>query len=56
MGLNDAKKTINQLKEKSEYVPVQKNKKNFFGLIAKTIEGKESLRESGVYVWDVDDL
>jgi len=24
--------------------------------MAKTIDGKENLRENGVYVWDVDDL
>lgn len=52
----EAKNIIKDLKEKSMYVPDIESKNKFFGIMAKSIEGKDSLKKEGFYVWDVNDL
>lgn len=46
---------IEQLKEKSKFVKC-KSKSNYFGVIAKKIQGKERLRKKGYFVWDLEDV
>jgi len=54
LKLNEAKRIIKQLKEKSQYVPHKE--KEFFGLMAKRIDGKEKLRQEGIFAWDIEDF
>ena len=47
--------TITKLEEKSEYVDWNSSRREF-GLIAKLIDKKEDLRESGYLVMDLEDF
>lgn len=48
---------LNDLVVKSGFVQLNKdNRSEYFGLVAKRIEGKESLREQGFVVFDLDDF
>ena len=52
-----AKKLLEGLRGKAEFVDWnQDEQKEFFGLIAKKIEGKERLRDDGYYVFDLKDF
>nr|QNO47957.1 hypothetical protein DBNCDMDK_00046 [Methanosarcinales archaeon ANME-2c ERB4] len=51
----DAKKELDKLEEKSAYVRWDSYNKNF-GLVAKSIDKKEELRESGYQVMDLEDF
>jgi AAA+ ATPase superfamily predicted ATPase len=51
----DAKRELGKLEEKSEHVLWDSNRKEF-GLIAKSIDKKEDLRESGYLVMDLADF
>ena len=54
---NDAGKILADLKEKSCFVKWNNDvRKEYFGLVAKKIEGKEHLRDKGFVVFDLDDL
>lgn len=50
-----ARKVLWELKEKSRFVDL-KRKKEYFGLIGKTIHGKEKLKKEGFIVFDLRDL
>jgi len=50
-----ARKILGELREKSKFVE-WKRKKEYFGLIAKKVEGKNDLRRMGYFVFDSDDL
>ena len=55
MSLRDAKRELIKLEEKSEHVLWDSNRKDF-GLIAKSIDKKEDLRQSGYLVMDLSDF
>jgi len=57
LKFKDALDILAVLKEKSGYVDWNTDKrKEYFGLIAKKIEGKERLRKEGYIVFDFDDF
>ena len=57
LKFKDALAIIAELKNKSGYVDWNLNKrKEYFGVIAKKIEGKERLRKEGYIVFDFDDF
>ncbi|MGB2843071.1 MAG: hypothetical protein WBC40_11465 [Halobacteriota archaeon] len=57
LKLKEAKDILSELKKKSRYVDWNKeSRKEFFGVIAKKIEGKESLRKDGYTVFDFEDF
>lgn len=46
-----------ELKEKSRFVQWHNDlRKEYFGIVAKEIEGKYELREKGFFVYDPDDF
>ncbi len=52
-----AMKILEELKEKSKYVEwKQGRRKEYFGLLAKRIENKNSLRKEGYEVFDLEDF
>lgn len=51
----EAEKILNELKEKSSFV-AWKREKDYFGLIAKKIAGKERLRKAGFWAVDLKDF
>jgi len=51
----DARKVLEELKEKSKFVEWDR-KKEYFGLIGKNVLGKEKLRKEGYFVWDLEDF
>ncbi len=51
----EARKVLEELKEKSKFVEWER-KKEYFGLVGKKILGKEKLRKDGWFVWDLDDI
>jgi len=54
---NNALGILNDLMAKSDFVQWNNDgRTEYFGLVAKRIEGKESLREKGFVVFDLDDL
>ncbi|MEA1907502.1 MAG: ATP-binding protein, partial [Euryarchaeota archaeon] len=55
MSSRDAKRELVKLEEKSEYV-VWNSSRREFGLIAKSIDKKEDLRELGYLVMDLSDF
>jgi AAA+ ATPase superfamily predicted ATPase len=55
MSSRDAKRELGKLEEKSEHVLYDSNRKDF-GLIAKSIDKKEDLRQSGYLVMDLSDF
>jgi len=57
LKLKEAKDILIELKKKSRYVDWnQESRKEYFGMIAKKIEGKESLRKDGYTVFDFEDF
>ncbi len=52
---SEARKLLRELREKAELLPL-KGRKPRFGLIARRIEAKESLRREGYCVYDLEDL
>ena len=57
LSLRDSLRIVEKLKEKSTFVKWNKTERvEHFGLIAKKIEGKDVLREKGVFVLDLDDF
>ena len=57
LEFNKAQKVLYELKKKSNSVSWSKNKRNeYFGIIAKKIEGKEKLKRNGCIVFDLDDF
>jgi len=57
LNINDTKKILDELKEKSRYVNWYNNDRyEYFGVIAKKIEGKEELREEDVVLFDLSDI
>ena len=52
---SQARKVLEELKEKSKFVEWQR-KKEYFGLIGKEIVGKEKLRKEGWLIWDLADF
>jgi len=57
LSINDTKKILGELKEKSKYVNWHNNDRyEYFGVIAKKIEGKEELREENVVLFDLSDI
>lgn len=57
LNFNQCLKILLDLKEKSKYVMWNNDKRNeYFGLVAKKIEGKDELRERGFDAWDIDDF
>ncbi len=52
---NQARKVLEELKEKTKFVRWER-KKEYLGLIGKKIIGKEKLRKEGFFVWDLKDL
>ena len=50
-----ARKILEKLKEKSKYVKWNREKE-FFGLVAKKVEGKKHLRNEGHLVFDLKDF
>jgi len=55
MSFRDAKRELGRLEGKSEHVLWDSNRKDF-GLIAKSIDKKEDLRELGYLVVDLEDF
>jgi AAA+ ATPase superfamily predicted ATPase len=54
---NAAGKVLSDIKEKSGFVLWNNDsRKDYFGLIAKKIKGKENLRNKGFMVFDLDDM
>ena len=51
----EARKVLEELKEKSKFVEWER-KKEYFGLIGKKILGKEKLRKEGFFVFDLEDF
>ncbi len=57
LSLRDSLRIMEKLKEKSTFVKWNKiDRVEHFGLIAKTIKGKDVLREKGFFVFDLEDL
>lgn len=57
LSLKQAEEILRKLKDKSEYVDWNLGKrKEYFGLVAKNIEGKDELRAKGSVVFDLDDF
>ena len=57
LKLKEAKDILIELKKKSRYVDWnQESRREYFGMIAKKIEGKESLRKDDYIVFDFDDF
>ena len=50
-----ARKFLDELKEKSKFVEWER-KKEYFGLIGKKVLGKENIRKEGFFVWDLVDF
>ncbi len=51
----EARQVLEDLKEKAKFVGWER-KKEYFGLMAKKISGKETLRKEGFWVWDLEDF
>ncbi|MCD4810829.1 MAG: ATP-binding protein [Methanosarcinales archaeon] len=57
LSMGDCLRILNKLKEKSMAVKWNPEEmKEYFGIIAKRIEGKDALREKGFLVFDLDDF
>ncbi|MEA1943853.1 MAG: ATP-binding protein [Euryarchaeota archaeon] len=57
LELSEASRIIKELKKKSEYVDWNKGDKvEYFGLIAKRLDGKRELREAGYLCYDLLDM
>jgi len=53
----DTKKILNDLIEKSKYVPWEvSSRKEYFGVIGKYIENKDTFRKQGYFIYDLDDF
>ncbi|MFZ2455321.1 MAG: ATP-binding protein [Candidatus Altiarchaeia archaeon] len=53
----EAEKIIEELKEKTPYVDWNNAKREeYYGIMAKKIEGKEDLREDGIMAYDLEDI
>lgn len=55
VGEREAESILQQLREKSAYVPLSYKKKSYL-LVAKTIKGKERLKKKGYLLYDLKDL
>jgi len=57
LKLNEARMILEALKKKSMFVSWKvKNRVEYFGIVGKTIEGKDKLREKGYLVFDIRDI
>ena len=57
LSLSQAEKILSDLQEKSAFVDWNLNDRTeYFGLVAKKVEGKEHLREKGFVVFDLEDF
>jgi len=57
LSMGDCLRVLNKLKEKSMAIKWNPGDRNeYFGIIAKRIEGKDALREKGFLVFDLDDF
>jgi AAA+ ATPase superfamily predicted ATPase len=57
LKLNEARMILEALKKKSKFVSWKvKNRVEYFGIVGKTIEGKDKLREKGYLVFDIRDI
>ncbi len=57
LKFEDARRILETLKKKSNFVPCEaKDRVEYFGIIGKTIEGKEKLRENGYLAFDIKDF
>lgn len=57
LSMSDCLRNLNKLKEKSTAVKWNPGeRKEYFGIIAKRIEGKDALREKGFVVFDLEDF
>ena len=57
LSLADCRRILGKLNEKSTFVQWNMGiRKEYFGLIAKKIEGKQRLRDEGFIVYDLDDF
>ena len=57
LSLTDCRRLLGKLNEKSTFVQWNTDiHKEYFGLIAKKIEGKEHLQDEGFVVYDLDDF
>ncbi|NOQ55905.1 MAG: AAA family ATPase [Nanohaloarchaea archaeon] len=57
LSLRQAEDILRKLKEKSEFVDWNlKKRTEYFGIVAKKIEGKDELRTKGFVVFDLDDF
>ncbi len=57
LDLNGAKRVLKELGGKSGFVDWNSGKRvEYFGLIAKRLEGKESLIEQGYLCYDLEDM
>ncbi len=50
-----ARQILEELREKSKFVDWERTRE-YFGLIGKKIQGKETLRKEGFWVWDLGDF
>ena len=57
LSYNQSLKLLKKLKEKADLVQWLNNKrKEYYGLAARKIENKKSLKDEGFLVYDLDDL
>ena len=57
LSFNQAEKVLSGLKEKSLFVDWNQNDRTeYFGLVARNIEGKRELQDKGFMVFDIDDF
>ena len=57
LGENEALAVLNELMKKSGSVQWNNDgRSEYFGLVAKRIEGKDALKEKGFLVFDLDDF
>lgn len=57
LSIKDAREIIEELKEKAEYVQWKNGRRReYFGIVARKIDGKDKLREKGFIVLDISDL
>jgi len=57
LSLDEAKNILDELKRKAVHVQwFSKRRKEFYGLIARKIDGKEKLRDGGYFPFDLRDL
>jgi AAA+ ATPase superfamily predicted ATPase len=57
LKLKEAENILGELKEKSGYVQWNNNTRNeYYGIMARNLERKETLRDKGFIAFDLDDF